>query len=62
MKRSLGAFEKLRKATVRIVMSVLPCVSVRLSAWNKSVYTGWILMKFDIVAHFGNPWRKFRVL
>jgi len=30
----LGAFEKLRKATISFVMSV--CPSVRLSAWNKS--------------------------
>jgi hypothetical protein len=38
----LGAFEKLRKETIRFVMSV------RLSAWNNSVPTRRILIKFDI--------------
>jgi hypothetical protein len=38
----LGAFAKLWKATVSFVMSV------RLSAWNNSTPTRWILVKFDI--------------
>ena len=42
----LGAFAKLRKATVTFVMSVCP------SAWNNSVSTGRILMKPDIRALF----------
>jgi hypothetical protein len=42
----LGAFAKLRKTTIRFVMSVRP--SVRLSVWNNSAATGPILMKFDI--------------
>jgi hypothetical protein len=37
----LGAFAKLRKAT-------LSFVSVRPPAWNRSVPTGWIFVKFDI--------------
>jgi hypothetical protein len=38
----LGAFAKLRKATVSHVMCVRP------SAWNNSAPTGRIFMKFDI--------------
>jgi hypothetical protein len=38
----LGALRKLRKTTIRIVMSVC------LSAWNKSATTRRIFMKFDI--------------
>jgi hypothetical protein len=38
----LGAFAKLRKATISFVMSV------RLSAWNNSPPTEWIFMKFCI--------------
>jgi len=41
-KTVLGAFVRLRKATVSFV------VSVRLSAWNNSASTGRIFMKFDI--------------
>jgi hypothetical protein len=37
----LGAFEKLRKATISFM-------SVRLSAWNNSAPTGRILMKPDV--------------
>jgi hypothetical protein len=37
-----GAFAKLRKASTRFVMSIC------LSAWNNSVPTGRIVMKFDI--------------
>ena len=42
----LGAFAKLRKATISFVMSALS--SVRLCAWNNSVPTGRIFMKSDI--------------
>ena len=38
----LGAFAKLRKATISSIMSVRP------SAWNNSAPTGRILMKLDI--------------
>jgi hypothetical protein len=50
----LGAFEKLRKATISFVMSV------RLSAWNKSAPTGRIFIKFDIWGFFGNMLRKVK--
>jgi hypothetical protein len=42
----LGAFEKLRKATIIFDMSARLCVCP--SAWNISTPTGRILMKFDI--------------
>ena len=42
----LGAFAKLRKATISFVMSGRP------SAWNKSAPTGRIFMKFDIWVFF----------
>jgi hypothetical protein len=47
----LGAFTKLRKATVSFIMSVcLPaCPFIHLSSWNNTVPTGQILMKFDIL-------------
>jgi len=45
---TLGAFEKLGNATISYVMSVCP------SAWNNSVPTGRILMKFDIWAFSEN--------
>ena len=48
----LGAFAKLRKATVSFVMSV--CPSVLPSAWNNSASTGRIFMKFYIRASFEN--------
>jgi hypothetical protein len=38
----LGAFAKLREATVSFVLSVRP------SAWSNSAITGGIFMKFDI--------------
>ena len=46
----LGAFVKLRNATIRFVMSVCPPVrpSAPPSAWNNSALTGLIFMKFDI--------------
>jgi len=39
-----------RKLLLSFVMSV--SLSVRLSAWNKSLPIGSIFMKFDIVGHF----------
>jgi hypothetical protein len=42
----LGAFAKVRKATISFVISVRPFV--RLSAWNNSAPTGQIFMKFGI--------------
>jgi hypothetical protein len=42
----IGAFAKLRKATISFVMSV------RLSTWNKSAPTGRIFMKFHISGLF----------
>jgi hypothetical protein len=51
----LGAFTKLRKATVSIVMSVL------LSEWNKSAPTGWIFMKFEIMSIFEKYVKKIEV-
>jgi hypothetical protein len=59
----LGAFAKLRKATIRFVMSVCLSVyaSVHLSAWNDSTPTGRIFMKFDILVSFENLPRKFEV-
>ena len=49
----LGAFAKLRKATISFV------VSVRLSAWN-SALTGKILMEFDNSVFFESLLRKFK--
>jgi len=40
----LGAFAKLRKATIRFVVSV--CPSARLPAWSNSARTERIVMKF----------------
>jgi hypothetical protein len=42
----LGAFAKLRKATIRFVVFV--CLPVLSSAWNNSSPTGLISMKFEI--------------
>jgi len=39
----LGAFEKLRKATISFIMYVC------LSSWSNSIPTGRIFMKFDIL-------------
>ena len=50
----LGAFAKLRKATVSFVMSV------RLSAWNNSVPIGRIFMKFVIGVFLEKLSRKFK--
>jgi hypothetical protein len=54
----LGAFGKFRKATISFVMSIRP--SVLLSAWNSSVPTGQIFMKFDIWVFFEALLRKFK--
>jgi len=54
----LGAFEKLRRATINFVMSVRP--SVRPPAWNTSAPIGQIFMKFDIWVFFENLSRKFQ--
>ena len=53
----LGAFAKLRKATINFVRSV--CLSVCLSAWNSSAPTWRIFTKFDIWVFFENLSRKF---
>jgi hypothetical protein len=50
----LGAFAKLRKATISFVISVCP------SKWNNSARTGRIFMKFDIWMFFENMSRKFK--
>jgi hypothetical protein len=49
----LGAFAKLRKATIGFV------TPVRLSAWNNSAPTARIFMKFDIGGE--NLSRKFKL-
>ena len=53
--RFLGAFTKLRKATVSFVMSFL------LSDWINSGFTGRIFMKFDIVSICGKYVEKIKV-
>ena len=50
----LGAFTKLREATISFVMSV------RLSACNNSALTGRIFMKFYILRIFENMSTKFK--
>jgi hypothetical protein len=52
----LGAFAKLRKEAVSLVMSLGP------SAWNNSAPTGRILMKLDISAFFRKSVKKIQVL
>jgi hypothetical protein len=52
----LGAFAKLRKATIVVVMSISP--SVRLFAWNNLAPTGRIFMKIDIGVFFENVSKK----
>jgi hypothetical protein len=55
----LGAFAKLRKATIIFVRFV--CLSVCLSAWLYSLPIERISMKFDIlVFSFENLSRKFK--
>ena len=48
----LGAFAKLRKATISFIMSVCPY------AWNNSAPTGRIFMKLDILVSFEYLCRK----
>jgi hypothetical protein len=48
----IGAFAKVREATVSFLMSA------HLSTWNNSAPTGWILMKFDILVFLKNLSRK----
>jgi hypothetical protein len=57
----LGAFGKLRKATISFVISVRLSLSpsVRPSAWKKSAPTGRIFMPFDIWRFFETLSRKF---
>jgi hypothetical protein len=54
----LGAFAKLRKATVSFVMFV--CLTVYPSAWKNPTLTGRILMKVDTWAFVENLSRKFK--
>jgi hypothetical protein len=51
-----GAFPKLKERLFSFVMSV------RLYAWNNSVPTGWISMKFGISVFFHYLPRKFQIL
>ena len=53
--RFLGAFAKLRKATISFVMSVCP------SAWNNSNPIGRILIKLDISAFIRKSVEKIQV-
>jgi len=50
----LGAFAKLRKATISYV------ISVRLSAWNNSAPTGRTFKKFDSWVFFEQLPTKFK--
>jgi len=52
----LGAFAKLRIATISFVISV--CPSERLPAWNNSASTGRVFLKFNIRVFFENMSRK----
>jgi hypothetical protein len=49
----------MRKVTISFVMSV--CLSVRLSAWNNSVPTARIFMKFDTWVFFKKSVEKIQV-
>jgi hypothetical protein len=50
----LGAFAKLRQATISFVI----CLSV---CWNNSAPTGRVFMKFDIWVFFENLSKKFNL-
>ena len=50
----LGAFTKLRKSLLA------SCLSVRVSARNKSAPTGRIIIKFDLCVFLENMSRKFK--
>ena len=56
-RNAFGAFAKLRKATISLVIYVR--LSVRLSARNNSASTGGIFMKFDIWIFFEHLSKKF---
>jgi len=55
--RLLGAFAKLRKATVSFVMSVRPSA---FSEWNDSALSGRIFIKFDMWLFFEKLLRKLK--
>jgi len=55
----LGAFAKLRKATISFVMT--GCLPVRLSAWNNSAPTGRIFKKFGSGVMFRKTFEKMPV-
>jgi hypothetical protein len=57
-KLSLGAFARLRKATISFSSHPSVCPSVRPSAWNNSAPTGRIFMKLDLWVFFENLLRK----
>jgi len=48
----LGAFIKMRKASIRLIISV--CLSVPPSAWNNWAPTGRIVVKLDVRLFFEN--------
>jgi len=48
----LGAFAKLQKATISLVVSVRP------TEWSNSAPTRRIFMKYDTSVFFENMWRK----
>ena len=52
----LGVFARIRKAAISFVIAVCPF------AWNNSVPTGWILIKFYIWVSFENLLRKSKFL
>jgi hypothetical protein len=60
VKRFLGEFSKLRKALISFVMSVR--LSVCPSAWNNSVPTGRIFIKFGVLSIFRKSVEKIQVL
>jgi len=55
----LGVFARLRKATIRFVMSIRPSVHLS-STWNNSASTGKIFMKFGISLFVENSRLKFK--
>ena len=58
LKQFLGAFTKLRKANIGIVMYVR--LSVHPSAWDNSALTGWIFIKFSPGVFFEDVSTKFK--
>jgi hypothetical protein len=54
LNKFLDAFAKLRKAAIKLAMSVSPF------AWNNWPLTGRIFMKFDISSFFEMLSRKFK--